>query len=128
MEKSKSFLIDTHIFIWWMEKSTLLSEDIYQLIDNPQHQIFLSVASIWEMVIKNTTGKLKIQMDIEEGIKFSSFIPLPITLSHVLELKILPSYHNDFFDKIMIAQARVEKLTFVTEDVKIKKYDLKIVR
>ncbi len=127
MEKNNNFLIDTHIFILWMENSNLLSKDRYQLLNNSQNEIFISIASIWEIIIKKPKNKITVPMNIEEGILSSGFSPLPIKLSHILALEQLPIYHNDPFDRILITQAKTENLTFVTDDAKIKKYDLKIV-
>ena len=126
MEQNNGFLIDTHIFIWWMEDNKLLSRDIYKLLNNPQNHIFLSVASIWEIIIKKNRNKLKVPKDIEKGINSSGFTPLPIKISHVLKLDQMPLHHNDPFDRILIAQAKDENFIFVTDDTKIKKYDLRI--
>lgn len=126
MKASKGFLIDTHIFIWWMEQSKKLSQDRYELINNPENKIFLSMASVWEIIIKKSKNKLKLPGDIEEGIKFSGFTLLPITLSNILQLAKLPLYHYDPFDRMLIAQAKGENLVFICDDEKIKKYDLKL--
>jgi PIN domain nuclease of toxin-antitoxin system len=124
MVKNNRFLIDTHIFIWWMEKSKFLSKDRYEILNNPDMQIFLSVASIWEMIIKENKKKLKYSINLEEGIKASGFTLLPITLPHVLALQELSFHHNDPFDRIMLAQTTVEKLTFISDDAKMKNYDI----
>ena len=107
-----------------MEKSKSLSWDRYELLSDPAMQIFLSVASIWEMVIKENTKKLKFSINLEEGIKASGFTLLPITLPHVLALQELPLHHNDPFDRILLAQTKVEKLTFISGDAKMKNYDI----
>lgn len=122
------YLIDTHIFIWWMERSSRLSKDIFDLLNNPQNKVFLSAASIWEIVIKKAKKKLKTPKDVEGGIKASGFIPINIEMLHVLEVEKLPIYHNDPFDRILISQARVENLTFITSDKKIWKYNLPMLK
>ena len=127
METYNSFLIDTHIFIWWMEGNPALSQEVYQLITNPQNHIFLSVASIWEIIIKKSRKKLKIPIELEESLTFSNFTPLAIQLSHILALEQLPLYHHDPFDRILIAQAKTENFILVTEDEKIKKYEIQII-
>lgn len=122
------YLLDTHIFIWWMEKNRRLPKDIFNLLNNPQNQIFLSVASVWEIVIKKAKKKLKTPKDVEGGIKASGFIAINIEISHVLGVEKLPMYHDDPFDRILISQARVENLTFITSDTKIWKYDLPLLK
>lgn len=122
------YLIDTHIFIWWMEESKRLSEEILNLLNNPQNEIFLSAASIWEIIIKKVKKKLKTPKDIERGIKASGFTPISIEMLHVLGIERLPLHHNDPFDRIIISQAKTENLTLITADKKIWKYDLPMLK
>lgn len=130
MVKSDSFLIDTQIFIWGMEKSSSLSSEIKTLLQDPGNQIFLSVASVWEMVIKKSKGRLKTPKNIKESIKEAEFKLLPIEISHVLEVEKLPNYkdHKDPFDRILISQAKVENLTLITSDPQIWKYKISILK
>jgi len=122
------YLLDTHIFIWWMEKNKRLSKDIFNLLNNPQNQIFLSVASVWELIIKKAKKKLKTPKDVQGGIKASGFIPINIEMLHVLDLEKLPMHHNDPFDRIIISQAKIEHLTLITADKKIWKYNLALLK
>lgn len=122
------YLIDTHIFIWWMERSSRLSRNIFNLLNNPQNKVFLSVASVWEMIIKKTKKKLKTPKDVEGGIKASGFIPISVEILHVLNIEKLPMYHDDPFDRIIISQAKVERLTLITADKKIWKYNLSLLK
>lgn len=125
---NKGFLIDTQVFVWWMEESKRLPKNIFNLLNDPQNQIFLSVASVWEIVIKRAKNKLKVPTDIEGGIKKSYFTVLPIELAHVIQVDKLPIYHQDPFDRILISQAKVEGLTFITSDPKIWKYKISILK
>lgn len=120
-----SYLLDTHIFIWWMEQNKRLPQSTYQILNDPQKQVFLSVASIWEVLIKQSKKKIKLPVDINAGIKHSNFQVLPIGFSHVLRLQKLPLVHQDPFDRILVAQAQFEKMTLITVDPKIKQYDIK---
>lgn len=126
--ESKRFLVDTNIFIWWMEKSNRLGKNIFTLVNDPQNLIFLSVASILEIVIKRAKKKLKIPKDIDTGLRESGFRTLPIEFAHALEFEKLPSYHKDPFDRLLISQARVENLTLITSDEKIWRYDLPVLK
>jgi len=128
MVNDKGFLIDTQIFIWWMEKSKRLSEKSFDLLNDPQNKIFLSVASVWEIVIKKGRRKLEVPKDVRGGIEKSGFIPLPIEVFHVLGVEKLPHYHKDPFDRILISQAKVEDFTLITSDEKIWKYDLSLLK
>lgn len=122
------YLLDTHVFIWWMERNSQLSKNIFNLLNNPQNKIFLSVASIWEIVIKKAKKKLKTPRDVEGGIKASGFIPIDIEMLHILGIEKLPMYHNDPFDRIIISQAKIERLTLVTDDKKIWIYNLSLLK
>ena len=121
------YLIDTHIFIWAMEENKRLPLDIKARISDPNNKVFVSVTSIWEIIIKKRKG-LKVPKDILGGIKKSNFVLLSIDINHVLEVENLPFYHGDPFDRILIAQAKVENLTLITSDEKIWKYNLPMVR
>lgn len=121
------YLLDTHIFIWWMENKRL-SNKLMNLLNDPENEVYLSVVNVWEIVIKNAKGKIKPPKDIKGGIQNSGFLVLSIEVSHALEVEKLPDYHNDPFDRILIAQAKVEKLTLITSDEKIWRYNLSLVK
>lgn len=110
-----------------MEKNRRLGEELYSLLNNSENQILLSVATVWEVVIKQSKGKLKLPNDIKGGIKASGFNLLPIEISHVLAVEKLPKFHRDPFDRILIAQAKVENCTLITNDSKMKKYKIKTI-
>ena len=124
MARSNSFLMDTHIFIWAMEGGKKLPLKTKDILQNSENEIFLSVASVWEIVIKQAKGRLRTPRNVEESVRQTGFNILPIEISHALEVAKLPSYHNDPFDRMLIAQAKVEKLNLITADQKIKKYDI----
>jgi|SRR3989344_921586 len=128
MGSNKGLLLDTQVFLWWMGKSKKLSKDVASIIRNSRTNVYVSVGSIWEMVIKAAKGKLKIPKNIKGGIERSGFAILPIELSHVLEIAILPLFHKDPFDRLLIAQSRSERLTLVTSDRKMWKYKLSILK
>lgn len=125
MVKNKRFLLDTHIFIWWMEGKKL-GADISNLLQNPESVIFLSAVSVWEMVVKKAKGKLRLPQDWKKTIKDSRFEILPINLEYALTLESLPLHHNDPFDRMLIAQVKAESLTMITTDSKIKRYKIPI--
>lgn len=122
------FLIDTHIFIWSMEKNKILSQKIFSILKNPQNSIYISVASIWEIIIKTGKKKLKSPDDFEKVINSVGFNIIPIKLDHVLAIKSLPHFHTDPFDRLLIAQAQVENLTLISSDPKIAKYKINLLQ
>ena len=126
MAESNGFLIDTHFFIWSMDKTKNLSLQIKSLIEDPRNDIFISVASVWEMIIKRSLGKLKLPRDIERGIKSAGFKILAIEISHVLGVEKLPPHHKDPFDRLLVAQAKAVGLIILTDDSKIKKYNVAV--
>lgn len=121
------YLLDTHILLWWLGDEQKLTNYIKEIISNPDNQIFISVASGWEIVIKQRSGKLPLKTTVQECFTKANFEILNINLNHILFLDKLPLYHHDPFDRILIAQAQVENLTFITSDEKIKKYKIKVV-
>ena len=120
------YLIDTHVFLWWLNDDKKLKELAQRAIENPNNQVYVSVATLWEISIKHTLGKLPLKTTLSEIISVSGFELLSITGTHVLELEKLPLFHNDPFDRMLIAQTRVEQLIFITVDEKMKNYDIKI--
>lgn len=128
MEKSNRFLLDTHIFIWWMKQEKRLKKEIVMILKNPENQIFLSVASVLEIVIKKKIGKLKVPQDWKEDLRESSFLLLPISLENAFQLESVPLFHHDPFDRMLIAQAQSEAVTLITGDEKIWKYDVPLLK
>ena len=122
------YLLDTRVFIWWMEKSRRLPQDIYKDINNPHNRIFLSVVTIWELIIKIEAKKIKLKFDLKSSVEKIGFKIIPIQLHHVSEVENLPLHHKDPFDRILIAQAITENLTLITSDQKIWKYRLKLIK
>jgi PIN domain nuclease of toxin-antitoxin system len=104
---------------------------VFNLLKNPEHDFWLSVASVWEMQIKLQAGKLTLRMPlpdiVEHQQKNNRIELLPIILPHVLALDGLPSHHKDPFDRILIAQAQVEKLTLVSHDSTFAQYGVAVV-
>jgi len=109
-------LLDTHIFLWWQDSPSLLSKVAISIIEDPQNSIFISAAVSWELIVKSLSGKLTLPMGVIESIEEERFIPLPITINHTIALSLLENHHKDPFDRIMLAQAKSENLTFITRD------------
>ena len=120
------YLIDTLALLWYLRDSEELSSRAREIIDNAD-EIFTSVASLWEVAIKSSIGKLDIDFSIAqiEALCIEKDIALlPIKSNHLDDLKNLEKHHNDPFDRLIISQARTENLTIITRDTIIPKYDV----
>jgi PIN domain nuclease of toxin-antitoxin system len=120
-------LIDTHVFIWASDTPGKLSAKTRALIAEPSNEVFVSAASLWEMAIKAAQGRLTFPVDrMPEIVAEMGFEPLSMTMSHALEAGSLPRHHDDPFDRMLIAQARLDGLTLVTLDRQFAQYDVPI--
>jgi PIN domain nuclease of toxin-antitoxin system len=119
-------LLDTHVMLWW------LADDLDRIgvsaADAIRHadEVFVSVASVWEVEIKRASGKLIADDDLPHALRTSSFDVLDIRIDHATVAARLPKHHNDPFDRVLIAQAQVEELTLVTADKLIPLYDVAV--
>ncbi len=124
-------LLDTHAFIWINEESTQLSNRVKDLYRSREHDVYLSVASAWEMQIKFQLGKLDLAMPIEalvsKNIRENDVYLLPIDLSHIAQLEKLPPHHKDPFDRMIIAQAMLDDFTIVSIDGAFADYDVSVI-
>jgi len=117
-----SILLDTHIYLWWLEDSPQLSQTARAMIREAE-TVYTSSATLWEAVIK--IGLRKLEADPAElvtGIRESGFEPLPITPEHTLALPRLANHHKDPFDRMLIAQAISEPLRLLTMDGVLSAY------
>lgn len=121
-------LLDTHALIWWLANNPTLTGNPKDIIADPNNLVFVSAASAWEIAIKKTLGKLQVPNDLAAQIKQKRFISLPISIDHAVMVETLPLYHQDPFDRILIAQAVYEQLTIITRDRKFKVYDIKTIK
>jgi PIN domain nuclease of toxin-antitoxin system len=109
-------LLDTHIFIWWLDDHPKLSKVAKQKIMSAT-AVYVSSASIWEVAIKVGIGKLAVDVDaLGSEIEKNGFFELPVTAIHAAKLKHLPDIHKDPFDRILVAQALCEPLQLLTSD------------
>lgn len=118
-------LLDTHAFIWWDADPNRLSSTVLKLFEEPKTELVLSVASIWEMVIKQQTGKLSWHVPLED--KIAAHVArglqvLPVLDKHVLHVSRLPPLHKDPFDRLLISAAISEGIPLISEDSRIAQY------
>lgn len=122
MTNRKTFIIDTHILLWWTSGNTKLSKKNKAIIDSPDNTIMVSAATIWELTIKKGKGLLTIPDDLMERLFQANIQILSITAEHAIFIENLPIIHNDPFDRMLIAQSIIERVTLITADKNIHQY------
>lgn len=124
-------LLDTHTFLWWITDDPRLSSGVRRIIGDGENKLFLSAASGWEMAIKAGIGKLELPGDpesfISEQLAVNAIEPLPVQMIHALHVHSLPVFHRDPFDRLLIAQARLENLPILTADPEIGRYPVETI-
>ncbi len=109
-------LLDTHIVLWWLLADKQLPLLARKLVSDRGNTIFVSAVSIWEIRLKESLGKLSVPADFELRLNAESFEALPLTAKHAHAAGTLPWHHRDPFDRMLVAQAQVEKLQLLTAD------------
>jgi len=117
-------LLDTHVFLWWLEGSERLAPPTETLLTDPTTTVVVSAASIWEIEIKRSLGRLTAPDDVLEQVPANSFDLLPISGGHAVAAARLPRHHDDPFDRMLVAQAIAEGLTLVTRDARMADYQV----
>lgn len=121
-------LLDTHALLWWLAGDSSLSAHARQIIADPANQIFVSAASAWEVATKYRIGKLPgagpLGVDFAREVRQQGFESLPISLEHAQVAGSLVGDHRDPFDRMLIAQAREEKMALVSNDAVFDAFDV----
>ena len=114
-------LLDTQVVLWALAGHRRLSREARQLIDD--HEAVVSAASIWEIAIKVSIGKLDADpAAVRQALEPSGFDELPVTGEHAARVALLPAHHRDPFDRVLIAQSLVEGLVLLTADAQLARY------
>jgi len=116
------YLLDTHYLLWSLYEPEKLSKKAIELLEDSNNIIFFSAASIFEIVIKESIGKIKVEDNIANTLIKSGFLELSITAKHAENLKSVPLLHKDPFDRILLSQAIIESLTLITKDHQLQQY------
>ena len=125
-----NLLLDTHTVIWFLNGDDRISKKAIQLIENPDSKNYVSSASIWEMTIKLSIGKLDIGgdlNDIRNQFIENSFELLPVSFENIITLYELPFHHRCSFDRLVISQAISHELTVISADINFQKYDVQLI-
>ena len=117
-------LLDTHVLIWWDLGATLTPRAVRAI--HEADQVFVSAVTGWEIAIKSSLGRLATRRSVSTAVAESGFEELPVRLLHAEQVAGLPWHHRDPFDRLLVAQARSERLTLVTRDRVFRKYGLRV--
>lgn len=120
------YLLDTHVLLWWLADPGRLGDEARRAVASGLNVVFFSAAAAWEMAIKKALGRLDFPGNLAEVLRDDHIDVLPVRLTHALAVSDLPAHHSDPFDRIQVAQARVEGLTLVTRDERIARYDVDV--
>ena len=119
------FLLDTHLLLWAAGQPERLSASARRLIDNPDHELLFSAASLWEIAIKSSLGRDDFRVEprvLRRGLLDNGYVELPVTSEHAVSIDGLPPVHKDPFDRLLVAQALIEGITLLTADPELAKY------
>lgn len=122
------FLLDTHVFLWLHSDPARLPPPLLEVLGDPAQELLLSVASAWEIGLKYSLQRLPLPQEprtwVPDRLAAIGATVLPVALPHVLEAAALPLHHKDPFDRLLVAQARLDGLTLVTGDALLSRYDV----
>ena len=124
----RRLLLDTHVWLWWQADDPRLGAQTRRLLQRAS-EVRFSAASAWEIAIKVSIGKLTLpaNADIAAELTRTGFLALSVELAHAEEVRNLPRLHSDPFDRLLVAQSRVEGLALVTADRALEAYDIAVV-
>ena len=118
-------LLDTQILLWAAGQPERLSAAARKLLNNRRNELVFSAASLWEIAIKNTLGREDFRVEprlLRRGLLDNGYTELPITSQHAVSIDVLPPLHKDPFDRLLLAQALNEGITFLTSDPQLAQY------
>jgi PIN domain nuclease of toxin-antitoxin system len=115
-------LLDSNSLYWFVIQPDMLRSQTFAAIDDPGNDVYFSAVNLWELAIKRAKGKLGFEPRRMFEVAQQDFVELPVTTRHGLEAAALPPHHADPFDRVLIAQARLEGLTLVTRDRQFWQY------
>ncbi len=118
-------LLDTHLLLWAAGQPGRLPAPARDLLQDPEHQLLFSTASLWEIAIKSGLGRADFRADarlLRRGLLDNGYAELPIAGAHAVAVTVLPPIHKDPFDRMLVAQAAIEGVTLLTADPVVAQY------
>ena len=119
-------LLDAHVLLWWLADDARLPPPVRRAIASADSEVLVSAATTWEIAVKKVAGRLDAPDDLLEALDAGGLATLPISAAHTVAAANLPPHHPDPFDRMIIAQARLEGLTVVTVDRRFADYDVEL--
>jgi PIN domain nuclease of toxin-antitoxin system len=119
------FLLDTMIVLWAAGDPARLSPEARTLLEDPEHELLFSAASLWEIAIKRSLGRPDFRVEprlLRRGLLDGGYTELPVTSEHAVGIDALPPLHRDPFDRLLLAQAQHEGITLLTADAQVSAY------
>jgi len=118
-----TWLVDTHVVLWALEDSPRISANAREVLEDAGHVLYVSVASVWEIVIKTGRGLLKVPADLPERLRADNFLTMPVRTEHAWRVRTLDGGdHQDPFDRMLAAQALVEGMPVISGDNALDRY------
>lgn len=125
-----NLLVDTQTYLWWLLEPGKLQPAAAEALADAANKANFSAASSWEIAIKHRLGKLQLpqapETFVPDSLLKTGFTPLPVQHAHALAVASLPQHHNDPFDRLLVAQAQLERMTLVTSDRAFQRYDVSV--
>ena len=122
----RRLLLDTHALLWWLTDDPALSTPARDALADPGNELLVSAASIWEVAIKRSLGKLTAPDDLPDRIADQGFSWLAVSAAHAWQVRELPAHHRDPFDRLLIAQALIEGVAIITTDARFNEYGIEV--
>ena len=120
-------LLDTNVVVWLLlGDRNRVSSDAVQALEDTDNEVALSAASVWEIAVKRSLGKVTLPDGWAAALRHLGFDPMPVTATHAAAVEPLPWHHRDPFDRLLVAQASVEGCALVTADRRLAAYPVEI--
>jgi PIN domain nuclease of toxin-antitoxin system len=120
-------LADTHAALWLLGEDERLSPRADQMLTDASNEVMLSAAVVWEVAIKRSLGKLDAPDGFAGLLLDAGAVPLAVSIDHARAVRSLPWHHRDPFDRLLVAQATLEDAVLVSNDERLRAYDVQVV-
>jgi PIN domain nuclease of toxin-antitoxin system len=119
-------VVDTHVALWLLDEDTRLSQSADQMLTDASNEVLLSAAVVWEVAIKRSLGKLDAPDGFARLLLDAGAAPLAVSIDHARAVRSLPWHHRDPFDRLLVAQAALEDAVLVSNDERLRAYDVRV--
>src|SRR4051812_17656679 len=119
-------LLDAHALVWWLSDDSTLASGARRAIADPDNDVLVSAATVWELAIKRAKGKIKLEPDLTGAVEAAGFASLPVSSADAERASELPAHHHDPFDRMLIAQAQRLRATLVSRDAQFSAYEVDV--